>query len=88
MLEFIDSGVYIVQDVNNFINPLLQVGSVEKVPDPDPAGQKSTNPTGSGSSSLLKPFHSYLPFSYYILVLNIFLLSIAKRVQSKVWQLI
>ena len=27
MLEFVDSGLYFVQDKNNFINPLLQVGS-------------------------------------------------------------
>ena len=27
MLEFVDSGLYIVQDENNFINPLLQVGA-------------------------------------------------------------
>ena len=26
-LEFINSGLYFVQDENNFINPLLQVGS-------------------------------------------------------------
>ena len=51
MLEFVDSDLYFVQDKNNFINPLLQVGSgsgsVEKYrirraknhrirPDPDP----------------------------------------------------
>ena len=32
MLEFVDFGLYFVQDENNFINPLLQVGSgsVEK----------------------------------------------------------
>ena len=40
MLEFVDSGLYFVQDKNDFINPLLQVGSgsrsVEKI-------------TGSGS---------------------------------------
>ena len=32
MLEFLDSDLYFVQDKNNFINPLLQVGSgsVEK----------------------------------------------------------
>ena len=30
MLEFVDSGLYFVQDENNFINPLLQVGSGEK----------------------------------------------------------
>ena len=27
MLEFVDSGLCFVQDENNFINPLLQVGS-------------------------------------------------------------
>ena len=27
MLEFVDSDFYFVQDKNNFINPLLQVGS-------------------------------------------------------------
>ena len=27
MLEFVDSGLYFVQDENKFINPLLQVGS-------------------------------------------------------------
>ena len=32
MLEFVDSGLYFVQDANNLLNPLLQVGSgsVEK----------------------------------------------------------
>ena len=48
MLEFVDSHLYFVQDKNNIINPLLQVesgpGSVEKLPDPDPAGQKSPDP--------------------------------------------
>ena len=27
LLEFVDSGLYVVQDENNFTNPLLQVGS-------------------------------------------------------------
>ena len=27
MLEFVDSGLYFVQDEKDFINPLLQVGS-------------------------------------------------------------
>ena len=46
MLELVDSDLYFVQDKNYFINSLLQVGSgsAEKVPDPDPAGQKSTDP--------------------------------------------
>ena len=59
MHVFVDSGLYFVQGENNFINPLLQVCSgsgpqKKQVPDSDPAGQKSTHPTGSGSSSLLK----------------------------------
>ena len=51
MLEFVDSGSYFAQDKNNLINPLIQ-DPLKKVP--DPAGQKSTDPTGSGSSSLYK----------------------------------
>ena len=43
MLEFVDSDLYFVQDENNFINPLLQVGS----------GSGGPKITGSGSSSLL-----------------------------------
>ena len=27
MIEFVDSGLYFARDKNNFINPLLQVGS-------------------------------------------------------------
>ena len=40
MLEFVDSGLYFVQDENDFIN--LQVGSDEK-----------STASGSGTSSLL-----------------------------------
>ena len=43
MLEFVDSDLYFVQDKNNFMNPLLQVGSGSG------SVEKST---GSGSSSL------------------------------------
>ena len=57
MLEFVDSDLYFVQDRNNFINPLLQVGSgsgsVEKSTGSGLAGQKSPDPTRSGSSSLV-----------------------------------
>ena len=35
MLEFVDSDLYFVQDKNNFMNPLLQVGSG--------SAEKSTN---------------------------------------------
>ena len=52
MLEFVDVDLYFVQDKNNFINPLLQVGSgsgsVEKS-----TGSGGPKITGSGSSSLL-----------------------------------
>ena len=46
MLEFVNSGLYFVQDENNFINPLLQADPLKGVMDPDtePAGQKSTDP--------------------------------------------
>ena len=46
MTEFVDSDLYFVQDKNNFINPLLQPDPdpLKKVPDPDSAGQKSTDP--------------------------------------------
>ena len=44
MLEFVDSDLYFVQDKNNFINPLLQVGSG--------SGSGSVEKsTGSGSGS-------------------------------------
>ena len=59
MLDFVDSGLYFVPNENDVINPLLQVGSGsgsnEKVS--DPAGQKSMDPTGSGSSSLYETIH-------------------------------
>ena len=44
MLEFVDSGLYFVQDENNFINPLLQVGSrsVEKITGSGFGGPKIT----------------------------------------------
>ena len=44
MLEFGDSGLYFVQDENNFINPLLQVGSVKKC-----TGSGSGGPKINGS---------------------------------------
>ena len=46
MLEFVDSELYFVQDKNNFINPLLQVGSgsgsVEKITGSGSGGPKIT----------------------------------------------
>ena len=46
-LEFVDSGFYFVQNKNNFIYPLLQVGSDEKS---NGSGKPKIN--GSGSSSV------------------------------------
>ena len=51
--QFVDAGLYFVQDENNFINSLLQAGSGSNKNAPDPAGQKSTDPIGFGPSSLL-----------------------------------
>ena len=44
MLEFVDSDLNFVQDKNNFINPLLQVGSgsVEKSTGAGSGGPKIT----------------------------------------------
>ena len=54
MLEFVHSGLYFVQDENNFINSLLQVGSGSGSDEEstEKAGQKATDPTRSGSSFL------------------------------------
>ena len=52
MLEFVDSGLYFVQDENDFVNPLLHVGSGSNGKSTGSGGQKSMNPTGYGSSSL------------------------------------
>ena len=62
MLEFVDSDLYFVQDKNNFINPLLQVGSgsgsVEKSTGSGSGGPKIT---GSDRIRILIPGF-YLPF--------------------------
>ena len=64
MLEFVESELYFVQDKNNFINPLLQVGSgsgsVEKSTGSGSGGPKIT---GSGSSSLKKTVTFFEIFS-------------------------
>ena len=56
MLEFVDSDLYFVQDKNNFINPLLQVGSgsgsVEKSTGSGSGGPKIT---GSDRIRILIP---------------------------------
>ena len=55
MLEFVESELYFGRDENNFINPMLQVGSGSGSGsvEPDPAGHKSTDPTGSSSLLLI-----------------------------------
>ena len=52
MHKFVDSGLYFVQDENNFINPLLQIGSgsVEKS-----TGSGGPKITGSDRIRILIP---------------------------------
>ena len=55
MLELVDPGLYFVQDENDFINPLLQVGSG--------SDEKSTGSGGSkinGSDRILIPGYMHL----------------------------
>ena len=52
MLEFVDSDLYFVQDKNNFINPLLQVGSGSE----SGSVEKST---GSGGPKIHIPGHMF-----------------------------
>jgi len=47
MLELVDSGLYFVQDENNFVNPLLQVGSGSGF-----GSRSDEKSTGSGSGGL------------------------------------
>ena len=49
MLEFVDSDLYFVKEKNNFINPLLQVGSGSVEKSTGSGGPKFTV-SGSGSS--------------------------------------
>ena len=58
MLEFVDYDLYFVQDENNFINPLLQVGMGMGMATQLRSVEKST---GSGSSSLEKQLTIFSP---------------------------
>ena len=49
MLEFVNSGLYFVQDENNFINPLLQVGSGSGSVEKSTGSGSVEKSTGSGS---------------------------------------
>ena len=49
MLEFVDSDLYFVQDKNNFINPLLQVGSGSGFVENGTGSGSVEKSTGSGS---------------------------------------
>ena len=51
MLEFVDPGLYFVKDENNFIYPLLQVGSGSGF-DEKSTGSGGPKINGYGSSSL------------------------------------
>ena len=63
MLEFVDSDLYFVQDKNNFINPLLQVGSgsgsVEKS-----TGSGGPKINGSDPIRILIPDYGFLKILY------------------------
>ena len=52
MLEFLNSGLYFVQDENNFMIPLLQVGSDKKITGSGCSGQ---NINGSDRIRILIP---------------------------------
>ena len=54
MLEFVDSGLIFVQDENNFINLLLQIGFKEKSTG---SNEKVTDPD-SHPCARLEPFNS------------------------------
>ena len=59
MLEFVNSGLYFVQDENNVINPLLQVGSG--------SGDKSTGSGGPKiNGSIRIPGSSSLVLSIFV----------------------
>ena len=76
MLEFVVPDLYFVQDENNVINPLLQVGSgsIEKctgsgsVERSTGAGSVEES-TGSGSSSLLTTMNKRI-LAYMILAIQ------------------
>ena len=67
MLEFVDSGLYFVQDKNNFINPLLQVGSGSG------SAEKSTGsgwPKINGSDRIRILIPAFYPSFFPLLPLN------------------
>ena len=71
MLEFVDSGLYFVQDENNFKNPLLQIGSggpknQQIRPDPDPTSLDKWKPLpGIKSFVLINIYEAYVNLSLY-----------------------
>ena len=76
MLEFVDSDLCFVQDKNNFINPLLQVGSgsgsVEKstgsgsVEKSTGSGSDGPKITGSDRIRILIPGENKSPFFFMV----------------------
>ena len=62
-LEYVDSGLNILSKMEIILYTRCYRSDpdpVRKVPDPDPTGQKSPDPTGSGSSPLHNILRSYL----------------------------
>ena len=85
MLEFVDSDLYVVQDKNNFINPLLQVGSgsIEKSTGSGSGGPKFTG-SGSRSSSLHFP-PALIDGTYFVTVF--YLLRMSGQILDIYWAL-
>ena len=74
MLEFVDSDLYFVQDKNNFINPLLQVGSgsgsVEKSSGSGSGGPKITGSDRIRIRILIPAFWRSKGIPYKILAID------------------
>mgnify|MGYP006975546573 CR=1 FL=1 len=78
MLDFVDFGLYFVQNENNFKNPLLQVGSAEKS-------------TGSGSSSLVQYYQElttsamHWSIRYQVIKMSILFYTLMNYITHQTW---
>ena len=90
MLGFVDSALYFVQDKNNFINPLLQVGSgsgsVEKITGSGSGGPKITGSDRIRSSSLI--LLKILQLRHVARKNRLYLLSKSERSYNYIWYIL